>query len=188
MILDRSRLDSLEPELERDFSRLQQKLAADEARMERIRESLDRIPDSSNELSGDRLYQRLEQEVVFAISGLLASLNSDLLDLSLVQARARSDAIDLIPVDLDMNLALQIAAINRRDWMNAGHRLSIPGGRSPSWRTIWRLSSILWPTAIWGRRATTRSTSALPAEPYASEWSSTPRSHGCWSETTIVRC
>ncbi len=119
IILDRSRLDTLEPELERDFARLQQKLAADEARMERIRENLDRIRNSSNELSGDRLYELLEQEVVFAISGLLTSLNSDLLDLSLVQARARSDAISLIPVDLDMNLALQIAASNRRDWMNA---------------------------------------------------------------------
>ena len=46
-------------------------------------------------------------------------LSGELLELSLVQARARLDAATLRPVDLGPEQALQIARRYRRDWMNA---------------------------------------------------------------------
>ena len=130
VILDSSRLDRLEGELQQELARLQQKMQAYGPRIEQVRASLQRILSQGDGLAEQSLYEQLEQDVIFAIPGLLASLNSDLLDLSLVQARARSDSIDLVPVDLEMNLALRIAAANRRDWMNA--RASLVD----SWRSI----------------------------------------------------
>lgn len=45
--------------------------------------------------------------------------NSKLLDMSLLQARARLDAVTLTPVELEEDLALEVARENRLDWMNA---------------------------------------------------------------------
>ena len=45
--------------------------------------------------------------------------NSKLLDMSLLQARARLDAATLTPVELEEDAALEVARENRLDWMNA---------------------------------------------------------------------
>lgn len=45
--------------------------------------------------------------------------NSKLLDMSLLQARARLDAATLTPVELEEESALEVARENRLDWMNA---------------------------------------------------------------------
>ncbi len=49
----------------------------------------------------------------------LTDLSGNLLELSLVQARARLDSFTLVPVEMDETTAMQIASENRRDWMNA---------------------------------------------------------------------
>lgn len=46
-------------------------------------------------------------------------LSGQLLNLSLLQAQARLDAVTLVPVELDPEKAFEIARIHRRDWMNA---------------------------------------------------------------------
>ena len=122
-------MDNLEQDLQQDFARLQQKLQAYGTRSAQVRASLEQVLAHPAE-DQQSLYERLEEDVIFAIPGMLAGLTSDLLDLSLIQARARSDAVDLVPVDLDMNLALRIAALNRPDWMNA--RASLVD----TWRSI----------------------------------------------------
>ncbi|QDU88256.1 Outer membrane efflux protein [Pirellulimonas nuda] len=55
---------------------------------------------------------RAERARTRELSGLL-------LELSLLQARARLDAIDIEPTELTPEQALGIASRNRRDWMNA---------------------------------------------------------------------
>lgn len=60
----------------------------------------------------------------------LAALSEQLLELSLIQARARLETIVLPPVDLTSDQALDIARVNRLDWMNA--RASVVD----SWRLI----------------------------------------------------
>ncbi len=54
-----------------------------------------------------------------ALLELVDKLSSELLELSLMQARARLDAITLEPIELTDEEALEIARPNRRDWMNA---------------------------------------------------------------------
>ena len=46
-------------------------------------------------------------------------LSGELLELSLIQARARLDTATLTPLDMVPARALEIARVNRRDWMNA---------------------------------------------------------------------
>jgi hypothetical protein len=46
-------------------------------------------------------------------------MSDHLLELSLVQARARLDAFDLVPIELQPAAALAVARDNRPDWMNA---------------------------------------------------------------------
>jgi len=53
------------------------------------------------------------------LAELLTHLSSQLLRLSLVQARARLDTASLVPVDLAPERALEIARKHRWDWMNA---------------------------------------------------------------------
>ncbi|MEZ6069055.1 MAG: TolC family protein [Pirellulales bacterium] len=50
---------------------------------------------------------------------MMTELSSQLLELSLIQARVRLEAIVLVPIELDAADALEIASANRLDWMNA---------------------------------------------------------------------
>lgn len=53
------------------------------------------------------------------LTGLLSTLSGQLLQLSLIQARARLDTITLVPVEMAPEKAIQVAREDRRDWMNA---------------------------------------------------------------------
>ena len=65
--------------------------------------------------AGDDEAEAARQRLV----GLITDLSSELLELSLVQARTRLETATLVPVGLDAVEALEIARENRRDWMNA---------------------------------------------------------------------
>lgn len=49
----------------------------------------------------------------------LAALNNITLELSLLQARARANSIEIIDVNIDAETAIEMARCFRRDWMNA---------------------------------------------------------------------
>lgn len=50
---------------------------------------------------------------------VLTELSRDLLELTLVQARMRTNSVVLLPIDMTSEQALRIASRNRRDWANA---------------------------------------------------------------------
>ena len=70
--------------------------------------------------------EQLQQE----LTGAITELSGELLELSLLQARARLDAITFEPVDLTPEQGYCIASRHRRDWMNARAALV------DSWRLI----------------------------------------------------
>ncbi len=89
-----------------------------ERRIERLRQDMD--------LVGNRLrviaQALLEKETSLSAAEQrkrVTELSSLLLELSLLQARARLDAIDIDPTDLSDQDALAIASLYRRDWKNA---------------------------------------------------------------------
>lgn len=60
-----------------------------------------------------------QQAAGAALDGSLKTLKDQLVELSLIQAEARLDSIDLVSVELEAAEALEIARSQRRDWMNA---------------------------------------------------------------------
>lgn len=54
-----------------------------------------------------------------ALTTVLIRLSAELQELALIQAATRIDTVTMVPVDLEPDEALEIASLNRRDWMNA---------------------------------------------------------------------
>ncbi len=80
-------------------------------------------------LEGEALKARVT-DLANHIPDLLADVSTTVLEVSLIQARARTETFDLVSVDLTSEQALRIARDNRRDWMNARSLLV------DSWRLI----------------------------------------------------
>lgn len=98
-----------------------------------------RVPEIGEELAEtknklDRLLVDLEKadpnESHTALVGLTTRMSDLLLELSLVHAEVKLQAIALLPIDLEPEQALEIARVNRLDWMNARSNLV------DSWRKI----------------------------------------------------
>lgn len=99
--------------------------------LESIRDSIDDILLKGPDISDTKdLTLRICDEILFQAPDALLDFYSDTIGLSLVQARARTGCIRLLPVDIDPESAFQIACQNRLDWMNARAALV------DSWRLI----------------------------------------------------
>ena len=113
-LVSAERLDERVAALAQEMDALGQRLQAVWAR-------LDEITDESNLPPADHRVQ---------LTSALTQLSGELLELSLLQARARLDAITFDPVELTPEEAFCIASRYRRDWMNARTALV------DSWRLI----------------------------------------------------
>jgi hypothetical protein len=113
-LLSVERLDERVAEIKRELDVLGQRLAAAWERLDG--------------LTGDVSLSPTEHRS--QLTGALTELSGALLELSLLQARARLDAITFEPVDLSAEEAFCIASRHRRDWMNARAALV------DSWRLI----------------------------------------------------
>lgn len=129
-IFDDRRLESLPGELKAEHLRLSKELKAFQESLTKAAAAVDELLQADPKPDPKALHKQLEQDVLVKIPSLISELASDMIDISLVQARARADAIDLEQVDLPMDEALRIAGSNRRDWMNA--RASLVD----TWRSI----------------------------------------------------
>jgi hypothetical protein len=118
-VFDAQRLDVVPAELDRDFQQLSEKLTAPNTPLETADALLEELLGRPQKPSPAELYQALETPVIFGVPGMLANLSADVLDLSLLQARARVDAVELTPVDIGWDFAFELARRYRHDWMNA---------------------------------------------------------------------
>jgi hypothetical protein len=130
-VFDAQRLESLPAELAQEVQRLRDELAALQAPLTGIDAMLDELLQQPNKPTARDLYRQIESQIVFGIPGLLSDLSASTLDLSLLQARARVDAVALTPIDMPTDLAVEMARRYRHDWMNA--RASLVD----SWRLIY---------------------------------------------------
>lgn len=78
----------------------------------------------------DDLAKRLRNLVYVEGPDQLTNLSANVLSLTLVQARARTEGVGLVETSIDWSSALDVARANRRDWMNARAALV------DSWRLI----------------------------------------------------
>ena len=87
-----------------------------------LQETQDRLKDfakTRQTLEGEVLYDYLVLRIQKAIPGQLSELNNISLDLSLLQAEARANSIEIINTEIAAEHAIRIARCLRRDWMNA---------------------------------------------------------------------
>ena len=61
----------------------------------------------------------ISDEFIEVLPGQLTDMNNLILEISLLQALARSDSIEVSDINIDSKRALEIARCMRRDWMNA---------------------------------------------------------------------
>lgn len=143
------RLDRLEKsrqEVMVQFESLKNKIEKDylvhlDEREARVKKLLDTGAELKPEALFDALYHGIlypkqgdqgpmRVAAVEEVTDILVVLPADILALQLVQARARAEGIELTPIDLQWERALEVARKYRRDWMNAR------AGLVDAWRLI----------------------------------------------------
>ena len=77
------------------------------------------FPQVRKTLQGKALHDYLVLNFQQTIPGQLSELNNISLDLSLLQAQARSNSIEIVNSEISSEHAIRIARCLRRDWMNA---------------------------------------------------------------------
>ncbi|PQO30821.1 hypothetical protein [Blastopirellula marina] len=116
-------LDAIQVDLNEDFVTHGESL-------DKLIIDIEKLMADAPNLTPQQLYARAQQEVFGQAPSEISALIADVLSLSLVQARARTESITLTQVDISAEEALDIARMNRRDWMNAQAALV------DSWRQV----------------------------------------------------
>lgn len=119
------RPEELEAAVEKAVKELEGKIADD---LEGIRLAVDQILETHSDPALNK--QILEESILKPLPQSLGDISSQSLELLLEQVLARTDLVQLPEVNLDSDVAIAIAKVFRRDWMNA--RASLVD----SWRQI----------------------------------------------------
>ncbi|MGI9518084.1 MAG: TolC family protein [Pirellulaceae bacterium] len=117
-------------QLRSELEELTQKIQQLRGSVRVLESNIQRLLEDGPGLAPAELKRRLESEVVFEAPELLTRAADAIIELTLLQARARTNAITLPEVDIDSYTAVAIACQFRRDLMNA--RASLVD----SWRQI----------------------------------------------------
>ncbi len=111
-------LRELPPKLLRDLQSTAALFRQHPTELQAIDEELAWLETNADRRTTEEYRNRLNA-VLARVPDKLVDLSSDVLELSLIQARARAESVTLLPIDLDPAEALLIASRNRFDWMNA---------------------------------------------------------------------
>ncbi|TWT38793.1 hypothetical protein [Blastopirellula retiformator] len=129
-VLSTGRLTRLPGQLEAIQADLEADFALHGETLDKLIAGLEQLQADAPSLAPKELFKRAQIDVFGQAPSEISALISDVLGLSLVQARARTESITLTEVDISAEEALEIARANRRDWMNAQAALV------DSWRQI----------------------------------------------------
>jgi hypothetical protein len=119
--------DQLDEELQQLYNRFDRHAVA-------YRQLQDQIAKILSAMEGDpnprEFFRNVSKDVILGSQDLIAAMSEDILAVQLLQARARTEAVLLPEVDIDPYDAVEIARVNRRDWLN--NRAALVN----SWRVI----------------------------------------------------
>ncbi len=129
--LDGEGLEQLPDDLTKQLNDLIQSFEKHAKTFESLSANVAQFEQQSSQFKDDRTrFSNMSDSIILGSQGLLAAINDDLLALQIIQARARTEAALLPEVDIDPREALEIARINRQDWLN--NRANLVN----SWRAI----------------------------------------------------
>ncbi|MCA9269764.1 MAG: hypothetical protein KDA41_14890, partial [Planctomycetales bacterium] len=112
-------LQLLPRELHEQLLRIVARVEGRRQRLTELQTAVAELRASGASLASDELELRLRRDLREPLADLLRELSVDVLELTLIQARARTEIIELTPVDLEPQVAVEVACANRRDWANA---------------------------------------------------------------------
>ncbi|MCA9198014.1 MAG: TolC family protein [Planctomycetales bacterium] len=128
--VDLEELQQLPTNLDANLTTLTVRFKTHLQQLQNIQNQVDDVLRQRNSLDQQQFADGIRRAIVLPFPNELRAISDNLLELSLLQARARSESITLPPIELDWRTAYEIARRNRRDWMNA--RASLVD----SWRLI----------------------------------------------------
>jgi hypothetical protein len=111
-------LRGLGAQMQNELLRTVARIDSYQAELLQLEAAVDELLASAPRLTAEELRDRL-QDLRVPLADLLREFSTDVLELTLIQARARTETIDMVPVELEADVAIQIAQANRRDWANA---------------------------------------------------------------------
>ena len=117
-LLDGEKLAQIPPKLRGELAALKKRLDAAPARLKQLATKLSELK-AAVETEKPADWRKAADLLVAQIPEQLMMLSANVLELSLIQAKTRTESIVLEPVEMDAKRALNIAAVSRRDWMNA---------------------------------------------------------------------
>jgi hypothetical protein len=128
-MLDTDRVRRLPKQLRNDLAIIKARIDATPEQVAELRGHITQFTADLDRLAPAALRTRFTK-LVAQVPDQLQKIANDVLELSLIQAKARTESITVLPISLAPEKALKIACINRRDWMNARAALV------DSWRLI----------------------------------------------------
>lgn len=108
-----------ERELRQQLALILRNLDNTAAAIEKIQDEISEYDKTEDDLNVDDLYDFTKESIVQETSERLTEVYNIALEISLLQAQARGNSIELPEVDLNDQQAVTIARCFRRDWMNA---------------------------------------------------------------------
>ena len=105
--------------LESDLADRVESLDKIEEELKDIADKIENFQSLTKELEDPQIVELVDATFQKTIPGLLTDLDGLVLELSLLQAKARSNSIEIQSVTIDSTQAFEIARCLRRDWMNA---------------------------------------------------------------------
>ncbi len=128
--IEPERLSKLPTQLGANLAELKDRFQQMSADLDLLDAAIAKLIVDGPQLSEEALVERVIDHVVEEVPSRLSALAADVLSLTLIQARARTESVALTPIEIDWQNAVEIARSRRRDWMNS--RASLVD----SWRLI----------------------------------------------------
>lgn len=129
-LLDSGEIKQLPEILTEDVDRLEKRFQDRETKIKKLDSDLAQLLTTRDENDERKLFETLRDQALLPSQSILAEFAEDVLALQVLQARARIESVVLPPVDLMPEEAIEIARINRLDWMNTR------AGLVDTWRAI----------------------------------------------------
>ncbi|MBX3422141.1 MAG: hypothetical protein KF752_11360 [Pirellulaceae bacterium] len=117
--LDGEGLEELPDQLASDLDRFEQRFEEHARAGAQLEQRIQEISDGLYKFADDsQRFEAISTDVVLGIQDSVAAMSDDVLAIQLLQARARTESVLLPEVDIDTRDAVEIARVNRHDWLN----------------------------------------------------------------------
>lgn len=124
-------LESLPDELTLELNRLLERSQGHQRTYQQLQNDIQSsLSETTLPQNAGARFQAVSEHIILGTQDLIASVSEDVLAIQLLQARARTEAVLLPEVDITPLEAIEIARVNRQDWLN--NRAALVN----SWRII----------------------------------------------------